>query len=62
MIADSTPGAAIYYTTDDSTPSATHGTQYKTAFTVSKSETVKAIGVLAGYTPSKVAPASFTIQ
>lgn len=62
MIADSTAGAAIYYTTDGSTPSATHGTQYKAAFTVSKSETVKAIGVLAGYTPSKVAAASFTIQ
>ena len=55
-------GATIYYTSDGSTPSATHGTQYKTAFSVGTSETVKAIGVLAGYTSSKIAAASYTVQ
>jgi hypothetical protein len=61
-ITDATKGAAIYYTTDSSSPSATHGTKYTGAIVVSKSETVKAIAVEAGYTPSAVFSASFTIQ
>jgi hypothetical protein len=61
-LTDSTPGATIYYTTDKSTPSATHGTQYSTAISVAKSETVKAIAVLAGCTSSAVVSTTYTIQ
>jgi len=61
-IADTTPGASIYFTTDGTTPSASHGALYTTALKVSKSLTVKAIAVLAGCTPSSVASAAYTIQ
>ena len=44
----STPGATIRYTTDNSTPTATHGTVYSGPFTVSTTTTVRAVSVISG--------------
>ena len=51
-------GAAIYYTTDGSTPT-TGSTAYSGAITVSTGQTVKAIAALAGHSNSAVASATF---
>ncbi|MHB1034284.1 MAG: lamin tail domain-containing protein [Pirellulales bacterium] len=46
----STPSATIFYTTDNSTPSATHGTQYTgTPINVTTTTTVRAVSVLGGH-------------
>ena len=50
MIADTTPGATIYYTTDGSTPT-TSSAVYSGAITLSASATVKAIATASGFTP-----------
>jgi hypothetical protein len=55
------PGAVIYYTTDGSTPSATHGTQYSGSFTVSATETVKAIATQSAHPDSNVTSAIYTL-
>ncbi len=55
----STSGAKIYYTTNGSTPS-TSSTQYTVPFTLSTSETVKAIATASGYNNSALASATFT--
>jgi hypothetical protein len=60
-ISDSIAGASIYYTTDGTTPS-TDSNLYSEAIAVSSSETLQAIAVATGYTPSAVASASFTIS
>ena len=60
-LSDTTTGAAIFYTTDGSTPSAS-STQYSAPITVSATETVKAIATFTGYTQSAIASASFTIN
>jgi GH18 family chitinase len=60
-ITDSTAGNSIYYTTNGSTPT-TASTKYTAAFTVSSSETVKAIAVAAGFSNSGVATATYTIN
>ncbi len=58
-IADTTAGAAIYYTTDGSTP--TTGSQlYSGPFTISTSTTVKAIATASGFAQSAVGSASYT--
>jgi subtilase family serine protease len=60
-LTDATSSAAIYYTTDGSTPTAS-STRYTTAITVSASETLKAIAISAGsYAPSSVASATYAI-
>jgi len=59
-ISDSTSGAAIYYTTDGTTPS-TNSAAYGGAITVSATETLEAIATAAGYAPSAVGSATFTI-
>jgi hypothetical protein len=61
-IIPATSGAPIYYTTDGSTPSSTHGTMYTGAITVSTSQTLNAIAVKKGYTPSAVVSATYTIH
>jgi type VI secretion system secreted protein VgrG len=55
-----TPGATIYYTTNGSTPTI-HSTLYSAPITVSASETVNAIAVLAGLATSQVATAQYII-
>src|SRR5271156_6437444 len=63
-ISDATSGAAIYYTTDGTSPAPGVGTtkQYTATFSVSATESVKAIATLAGDTNSSVATASYTLQ
>jgi hypothetical protein len=58
-IADATAGAAIYYTTDGSTP--TTGSQlYSAPFTISASITIKAIATASGYSRSAQGSANYT--
>ena len=61
-LATTTAGAAIRYTTDGSTPSATAGTLYSGAITVNSTTTIKAIAYETGYTDSSVASATYTIS
>jgi hypothetical protein len=60
-ITDSTSGAAIYYTTDGSTPT-TGSNKYTAAIKVSATETVKAIAAVNGDANSPVASASYVIE
>lgn len=60
-IADVTPNATIYFTTDGSTPT-TSSTVYSAAIAVAASETVNAIAVANGYSTSAVASATYTIN
>jgi hypothetical protein len=59
-IADSTTGAAIYYTTNGTTPTAS-STLYNGAITVSTTETIEAIAVASGFSNSAVATAAYVI-
>jgi sugar lactone lactonase YvrE len=59
-ISDATSGAAIYYTTNGTTPTAS-STQYTAPISFSSSETVKAIAIAAGYSQSALATAAYTI-
>ncbi len=60
-ISDATPGAAIYYTTDGTTPTA-NSTPYTSAIPVASSETLKAIAVADGYASSSVSSAAYSIS
>ncbi len=60
-IADTTPGAAIYYTTDGTAPT-TASTQYSGAIPVGGTETIEAIAVADGYANSAVATAVYIIN
>ncbi len=60
-LATSTSGASIYYTTDGTTPT-TGSTLYTVPFSVSTTQTVKALGVKASWTNSAVASALYTIN
>jgi hypothetical protein len=59
-ISDATAGAAIYFTTDGTTPTAASNA-YTGPITVSTSETVQAIAIVAGDSPSAAASAAYTI-
>lgn len=57
-----TDGATIYYTDDNTTPSATNGYTYTgTPISITDAVTIKAIAVLDGWYDSEVATASYTI-
>ncbi|MBV8675454.1 MAG: chitobiase/beta-hexosaminidase C-terminal domain-containing protein [Acidobacteriaceae bacterium] len=58
-ITDATPGAAIYYTTNGTTPS-TSSTPYSGPITVTGTETIQAIASATGYLASAVASATYT--
>jgi hypothetical protein len=60
-IADTTPGATIYYTTDGTTPTAASA-QYSIALMIAVGTTVKAIAVASGYTNSAVGSAAYAIS
>lgn len=60
-ISDATPGVAIYYTTDGTTPT-TSSTLYTGPITMTATETVKAIAVFPGYDNSPIGSAVYTIQ
>ena len=57
-----TKGATIYYTTDGSKPSIANGTKYKTAITIDKSQTLKAIAVKSRMKDSEVMTEQYTIS
>lgn len=59
-ITDATPGSAIYYTTDESTPTASSNL-YTGPITVSSYETLKATAVAAGYLNSAMATATLNV-
>lgn len=54
-------GVSLYYTTDDSTPSATNGTLYDRAITFRDSDSVNIIAIASGYQSSNVVNERFTI-
>jgi hypothetical protein len=59
-ITDSTAGAAVYYTTNGTTPTAS-STRYTTPISVAATTKIEALAIAAGYTNSAVATATFTI-
>ena len=59
-IVDSTPGEAIYFTTDGAAPT-TGSTLYSGPIAVSSSETIESIAVASGYSQSSVSTAAYTI-
>ena len=60
-ISDSTSGSSIYYTIDGTTPT-TANTLYTGTFLATYAETVKAIAVASGFTPSPVASNAYTFS
>jgi hypothetical protein len=66
-IADTTPGASIYYTVDGTTPNPTAPAGgstmlYSAPFTVGASETVNAVAVASGYSTSALGTAIYVIN
>jgi hypothetical protein len=60
-ISDTTPGAAIYYTTNGSTPT-TSSTVYAGPITVSATETIQALATASGYSASAIGTAPYSIS
>src|SRR5246127_729843 len=61
MLADATPGASNYYTTNGTTPSVS-STLYTAPITVSSSVTIEAIAAASGYSNSPVASGAYVIS
>ena len=61
-LACATSGATIRYTTNGTNPTATTGTVYSGAITVSSTQTIKAIAYKSCYNNSSVASAAYTIN
>jgi hypothetical protein len=61
IISSTIPSATIYYTTNGTTPT-TSSTLYSGPISISSSETVEAIAVASGYTPSAAGSAIYTIS
>ncbi len=59
-ISDTTPGAAVYYTTNGSIPTAS-STHYTGPISVSSTQTLESIAVAAGYSNSAAVSARYTI-
>ncbi len=59
-LSDGTAGATIYFTTDGTTPT-TDSSAFKSSIDVTRSETIKALAVSAGYLESAIASATYTI-
>lgn len=59
-IADATPGATIYYTTNGTTPT-TNSAVYTSPIIISSTERLEAIAMASGYSTSVVASAAYTI-
>jgi hypothetical protein len=53
-ISTATPGAVIRYTTDGSTPTATHGTVYTVPLNLSSTTVLRAVATLDGWKPTDV--------
>jgi hypothetical protein len=60
-LATKTAGAAIYYTTNGTTPTA-GSTKYTVPVKITSSETINAIAIATGYNNSTVATAAYTLQ
>jgi len=60
-ITDSTAGAAIYYTTDGTTPT-TSSAAYSAPIPLAATTTIEALAVVSGYTNSSIASATYTIN
>jgi hypothetical protein len=60
-LSETTPGATIYYTTNNAAPT-TSSTKYTGALTVSSSETIQAIAVASGSATSAASSAIYTIN
>jgi hypothetical protein len=60
-ITDATKGATIYYTTNGTTPT-TSSKVYQAAIQVSATETIEAIAVATGYSPSATSVAAYIIK
>jgi hypothetical protein len=60
-LSDSTSGAAIYYTTDGSTPT-TASPRYTGAIAVNRGMTINAVAAAPGFIPSAVASAVYTLR
>ncbi len=57
-----TPGVDIYYTTDGSAPSPTHGTKYTVPVVLTATPTtIKAVAVVSGFQTSEVASMAYTV-
>jgi hypothetical protein len=60
-ISDVTPGTTIYYTTDGTLPT-TSSPVYSGPITVSSTQTIQALAVESGFTPSSVSNSTYTLQ
>jgi hypothetical protein len=61
-LSTSTPGATIWFTTDNTDPSPTNGTQYSASFQISHNTTIKAKAYLANWDPSDIATGVYTLD